>query len=465
MNLSFKKRIATNFMLATAIITTLVFGTVYFIVQESVFANLDTDLSYEAHEHSAGIDLDRQPIQFSDENARVEGEHQEVEVNPIFMQIVSADGKIQVKTPNLNSNQLIFNKRLNEEAYFNGTLENRNIRQIQLPLLKNGAIKAYIIAAMSLDESVVVLQNLRNTLFVLFPIVLVVLYLVTSYLAGRSIQPVVSIIETTNRISKKNLADRVALPPNKDELYRLSSSINDLLDRIESAMQREKQFTSDASHELRTPLSVLRGTLEVLNRKPRTEEEYKEKIQSSLLEIDRMANIIDQLLEVARIEADPELNAKSAINVLDVITQIIARRSVDILEKDITIEIEDKNWDDLIKVNGFYANLILENIISNALKYSHRNAKIEIKLVAHPDKAFVQIKDYGIGIKKEDLSLLFQPFFRSEAMNHNEIKGNGLGLSIVQKAANAISAKIHIESEFNEGTEVTILFKEILREI
>ena len=463
MKLSFKKRIATNFMLATAIITIMVFGTVYFIVQKSVFTNLDSDLSYEAQEHSTGIDLEKKPIQFSDENANAEGEHQEVEVNPIFMQIVDKEGVIQVKTPNLNSNQLIFNKKINQEKHFNATLQNRNVRQVQLPLLKNGEVKAYFIAAMSLDESVVVLENLRNTLFILFPIVLLVLYFVTSYLAGRSIRPVVSIIETTNRISKKNLTERVNLPQNKDELYNLSSSINDLLDRIESAMQREKQFTSDASHELRTPLAILRGTLEVLTRKSRTEEEYREKIRSSLLEIDRMANIIDQLLEVARIDADPELNSKSAIKVLDVIRQIITRRSVDLLAKNITVEVDDKNWDDSILVNGFYANLILENIFSNALKYSHPNNVIEIKLVAHPDKAFVQIKDYGIGIKKEDLTFLFQPFFRSEAMNHNEIKGNGLGLSIVQKAANAISSKIHIESEFGSWTEVTILFKEILR--
>ena len=110
------------------------------------------------------------------------------------------------------------------------------------------------------------------------------------------------IIETTNRITKDNLNERVKLPVNKDELYQLSNGINRLLQRIEDTIVRERQFTSDASHELRTPLASLRGTLEVLIRKPRTQSEYEEKVTYALYEIDRMNNIIEQLLILARMD-------------------------------------------------------------------------------------------------------------------------------------------------------------------
>ena len=87
------------------------------------------------------------------------------------------------------------------------------------------------------------------------------MFFIARFIAGRSIKPVTLITETSSRITKDNLKDRIILPQNKDELFVLSKTINDLLDRIENAVEREKQFTSDASHELRTPLTVLKGTL------------------------------------------------------------------------------------------------------------------------------------------------------------------------------------------------------------
>lgn len=94
----------------------------------------------------------------------------------------------------------------------------------------------------------------------------------------------------------------MALPIKKDELYELSAAINELLDRLENTIERERQFTSDASHELRTPLSTLRGTLEVLVRKPRNQQEYEDKINFSISVIDFMTLTLEQLLLLARME-------------------------------------------------------------------------------------------------------------------------------------------------------------------
>src|SRR5690606_22671498 len=98
----------------------------------------------------------------------------------------------------------------------------------------------------------------------------------------RSIQPVRTITRAANRITRRNLNERISLPGNHDELYDLTSSINELVSRMEKAIEREEQFTADASHQLRTPLAVLKGTLEVLIRKPREEKEYQEKIRYSI---------------------------------------------------------------------------------------------------------------------------------------------------------------------------------------
>ncbi|MDX1351350.1 MAG: histidine kinase dimerization/phospho-acceptor domain-containing protein, partial [Putridiphycobacter sp.] len=363
---SFKKRIATHFMIATALIVAIVFAVVYVIVQQTVYNNIDNDLSFEALKHIDEVEIYENGIRFINKGEWEENEHREVQVNPVFIQLMNQEGILMDKSPNLKENQLPFQIQKEISSHFNTKLNNRSIRQIQIPVKKNSHVNGYIVAAMALDSSLMVLKNLRFTLFILFPIVLFGLFFISSYLAGRSIIPAVGIINTANRITKNNLNERITLPKNKDELYDLSTAINALLDRLENALEREKQFTSDASHELRTPLSVLRGTLEVLIRKKRTVAEYEEKIAYSLTEIDRMANIIDQLLAMARFDANPALTPQSIIPIKALLQQIVVHKQPLVFEKNLGVAMFINNCSDRLMVNSFYANLILDNLISNA---------------------------------------------------------------------------------------------------
>jgi len=232
------------------------------------------------------------------------------------------------------------------------------------------------------------------------------------------------------------------------------------LQRIENAIEKERQFTSDASHELRTPLASLRGTLEVLIRKPREQYVYEEKIRHSLSEIDRMTTIIEQLLLLARL--DSKLNTSAFVSnkaislpVSILIDEILSRHKQEISANKIAL---DLSLEAEAMVPKYYANLILDNIINNAIKYSNKNSKLHIIVKIEPKGIVVIIKDEGLGIKKEDLEKLFHPFFRSDALNHKEIFGNGLGLSIAKKAADAMNAKLVVESELGVGTTATVTF-------
>lgn len=458
MSLSFKKRIATRFMLATALIIAVVFGVVYFIVQQTVYQNIDEDLNFEANKHISEIKMEASNIHFKDKDEWEEREHREVQVNPVFLQLMDSDGKLMDKSPNLKEKQLAFNNQAKLGDNFNSKLSNRTIRQVQIPIGENEEIKGYIVAAMSLDGALMVLANLRNTLFILFPIVLIGLYFISAFLAGRSIAPVVSIIETTNQITRNNLNDRVELPPNKDELHDLSSSINALLERIENAIKREQQFTSDASHEMRTPLAVLRGTLEVLIRKERSIEEYHEKIGESLKEIDRMALILNQLLEIARFDTNSTSIGTEKIALVSLVDQVINQQKSAIIHQQLSLEFNANNVDEKTLVNSFRSNLIIDNLLSNAIKYSSPKSSISINLRDEGDYTVCSIQDHGIGIDKADLANVFTPFFRSNALDHKTITGIGLGLSIAHKAASSLGAKIEISSELGKGTTVTVRF-------
>jgi signal transduction histidine kinase len=462
MSLNFKKRVAFHFIVATAVVVAVVFGIVYFIVQQTVYQNIDNDLFFEANKHTEEIYLTKNGIRFINKDEWEESEHQEVQVNPVFIQLTNNSGVVMDKSPNLKKDQLPFKDQSKYGGHFNTELNNRLVRQVQIPVEKNGKINGYIVAAMSLDGSLMVLENLSNTLLFLYPVVLIGLFFISSFLAGRSISPVVLITSTANRITKNNLNERIELPQKEDELHDLSSAINSLLERIEKALEREKQFTSDASHELRTPLSVIKGTLEVLIRKERSPEEYREKINYCLTELDRMANMIEQLLILARFDSNSKLITSSNSSAIDVINQIIIQRTPAILEKNIDLSIKTEGEEELL-LNAFYANLILDNIISNAIKYSHSKGKIEILITGNLDNVRCRIKDHGIGIKESDLKNIYTPFFRSDALNHKEIKGVGIGLSIVQKAAAICNAELKIQSDFGKGTEVEIKFNKILR--
>jgi len=427
------------------------------VVQGTVYQNLDSDLSFEAEKHTGEIKIVRDSIKIKNKIEWEEKEHREVQVNPVFIQIIDKDGKFMDKSPNLKENELVYHKQISYGGHFNEILNNKSIRQVQIPIEDNGDLKGYILAAMSLEASQMVLLNLRNVLFFSFLVLLASLYFISKYIAGRSIKPVKLVTETTKRITKNNLNERVVLPQNKDELYDLSLGINALLQRIENAIERERQFTSDASHELRTPLSTLRGTLEILIRKPREQAEYENKIKFSLSEIDRMTATLEQLLLLARLDVKSKTNNKLLVSLSTLVDETLTHYDKEIKEKKLSINFSNTISNETL-VPQYYTFLILDNVIGNAVKYSKDTTTVQITITQRDSNIICKIQDGGIGIRKEDLDKLFNHFFRSDALNHRYIKGNGLGLSIAKKASDAINATINVESEFGEGTTFTITF-------
>lgn len=457
MNLSFKNRIAIHYMIATAIIMALAFISVYFVVKGVVYQNLDKDLSFEAEKHTKEIIVVDDSIKIKNKKEWEEREHKEAQVNPVFIQVLGKNGGFMDKSPNLKENQLKYNTEASFGGSFNEILNEKPIRQIQLPIEQGGKIKGFIVAAMSLEASQMVLVNLKNILLIVYSLLLASLYFVSKYIAGRSIVPIKNVTDTTNRITKNNLNERVALPQYKDELYDLSTGINNLLQRIENALEREKQFTSDASHELRTPLATLKGTLEVLIRKPRDRAEYEDKIKFSLVEINRMTETLEQLLLLARLETNTSIQNDAVTPLATIIDDILSRHKNQISMKKLSIKFNNTISNESLAPQ-YFSHLILENIIGNAIKYAKENSTVKIALAHSGSKIRCKVHDEGIGIEKGNLDNLFNNFFRSDALKHKNISGNGLGLSIAKKAADAIGANIKVDSTLDVGTTFTILF-------
>lgn len=455
MNSSYKERIARRLTLVTALIFFLVFLLIYLVANYTVVRNIDRELQLEIDKHKGEIFVVNGKIRFLHMDEWEEMEHAQLQLNPIFIEIVDLEGNSMDRSPNLGENHLIFSseKSLAGEAWTQ-KIGSREVRQRQIPLLTAGKQEGYLLLAKSFADARELLDNLRNVLLLIYPLILVSLYLSMRYLAGKSIEPLEKISQKTNQITQENLNERIPETGANDEIGQLSRSINNLLGRLEQALQREKQFTSDASHELRTPLAVLRGTLEVLIRKPRTAEEYEQKVKTALGSIDRMSAMLDQLLALARVENGKNL-VKEELELITFLEELADKIST---EQSHQIKFQSLvSVPIYVRTNEKSLEMILQNLLENACKYTANTGDVLLR-VGKDSKAFIEVVDTGTGIASEHLEQIFDPFFRVQEALDRGVPGTGLGLAIVKKLAQESSIQLAVSSEKGKGSTFRLEF-------
>ncbi len=455
MNTSYKERIARRLTWVTALIFSLVFLMIYLVANYTVVRAIDRELQLEIDKHKKEIFLVDGKIRFLHMDEWEEMEHAQIQLNPIFIEIVDMEGNSMDRSPNLNENYLSFSleKSENKEAWTQ-KIGSREVRQRQIPLFNAGKQEGYLLLAKSFADTRELLDNLRNVLLLIYPLILISLYLTMRYLAGKSIEPLEKISQKTNQITQENLNERIPETGANDEIGQLSCSINNLLGRLEQALKREKQFTSDTSHELRTPLAVLRGTLEVLIRKPRTAEEYEQKVKTALGSIDRMSTMIDQLLALARVENGKNL-VKEELELIAFLEELADQFS---LEKQQKVVFQSLlSLPIYVRTNEKSLEMILGNLLENAVKYSQEGNEVFLR-VGREKEAFIEVVDLGCGIAPEQLDQIFDPFFRAQEALDRGIPGIGLGLAIVKKLAQESGIQLSVRSEKGKGSTFRLDF-------
>lgn len=457
MTLSFKNRLALLYLAATGALVGLLLASIFLLVQHRVFADIDGLLMYEAIKHTTEVGPTGADggIAFLNKAEMTEREHREADANPVFIQVVSLNGTVTDRSPNLKEGYLALVTAQEISKPHNATLGGQRIRQVQVPVTFGGREAGYIITAVSSENAERLVAALRMYLLIVLPLVLAVLFVLTRFLAGRGIQPVTDIIAKANNITSHNINERIPLPAQQDELHDLANAINSLLSRVHEGIAREKQFTADAAHELRTPLAVLKGTFEVLLRRPREAEEYAAKIQEGIGEIDRLTTITEQLLAIARMEHSSHgKTAPASSDLVAVARDIVGRFEPSAAQKEIRLHFH--HCDTLpLNANAEMLEMVIENLLSNAIKYAGHGATVTVAVGREDGSPFLRVQDTGIGIAPADFDKIFDPFYRVKA---NSAKGAGLGLSIVKKACQTLGANLFIVSELGEGTTITVSF-------
>jgi len=460
MNFTLRNRIAVFNSLATAVLILILFTAIYLVVDKSVYKKMDDQLREESYEFLSDYKIVDGKFIFKHPLSWAAGGHGKVEVSPIFVQVMDPSGHIIQKTPNLLNDSLRYTNELNAEIFFSAVLNGKPIRQFQTPILNKGRdLLGTILLAVPLKEATMVLQNLFIVLLVSYPIFLIALFAISRSIAGKTIAPINEVIAISEKITKENLSERIPFPKHRDEIFLLSQNINELLSRLEEALLREKQFTADASHELRTPLSIIQGTLEVLIRKPRMQEQYISKISDVMKETKRMSELVDQLLFLARHENTSVKVFVQPVDVYALFEEMKTRYTEVIKSKNLTLQTFLKE-NIVVKAEPAMLAIILDNLISNAIKYSNTGGTITLSVQQINKNVTIHVTDTGLGIKADQLKNIFNRFFRTEESRNSFSSGIGLGLSIVKKLTELQNIIISVVSKPNEGTTFTLLFPE-----
>lgn len=260
-------------------------------------------------------------------------------------------------------------------------------------------------------------------------------------------------------ISFDNLSARLEVPQTEDELERLAETWNAMLARIEASVDRMTRFTADASHELRTPLALIRTTAEVALRRMRTPEAYRESLEHVRGEAERMTQLIEDLLFLARADAKATTGMPEVVDLPTQLDLAVAEASPLATAKGVTIHTTRAApvapiWgdDDAIRRMIFA-------LLDNAVKYTPVGGTITACVRLEDERARVLIRDTGVGISPQALPHVFERFFRADPSRRRDGSSYGLGLAIAQTIAQQHHTAIEVQSEpentvFSVGFEV-----------
>ncbi|AXC11604.1 sensor histidine kinase [Acidisarcina polymorpha] len=297
-----------------------------------------------------------------------------------------------------------------------------------------------------------ILETFRKWSWAGLPLIVCLAGLGGYWLTGRAMKPVHDLVHSTRDISEHSLSRRIPVPAAQDELRQLAETINAMLARLESAFTRVTRFTADASHELRTPITVIRTTAEVILERERSSAELREMVGLILRESESTSTLIEQLLTLARTDADTEqlnleeLELRSLLAELDASSRVLAEsRSLQW-----TMEVPDQP----VVIHADQANLrrMLLILIENACRYTEPNGSVRLSLRVQKPEALIEVTDTGIGIPPEELTHIFDRFYRASNARFFDPEGTGLGLPIARWIATSHGGTLTAQSTLGRGT-------------
>ena len=315
----------------------------------------------------------------------------------------------------------------------------------------------FLMAAAPEAGNLLVLNRFLAGLLASAPILLLISSAGGYWVGRKALKPVDKITSTVQSISIRDLSGRLPVAGTGDELQRLAQTCNAMLARLESSVNRIKQFTSDASHELRAPLSFTRTVAEVALRNPRIVPESRRAFEEIVDEGAKAAVLLADMLTLARADSDYPDALWELVDLAAVIENVCEKARPLADERGLALSVY-LGTERSVNVTGDFPTLrrLLWILLDNAMKYTPAPGCIQVTLNASATEATVLVSDSGIGIAQSDLPHIFDRFYRAD-LSRSRVEGSGLGLAIAKAIAEMHGGNLLVVSAENSGTTFRIV--------
>jgi signal transduction histidine kinase len=373
-----------------------------------------------------------------------------------FAQVIGPGGHVTDATPGLSRSPLLDARRLalalRGPAFFPSTIGDEHVRLLAIPVAAQGQ-RLVVVVGTSLEPRFEALSDMRSQLLIGGPIALLLASLAGYLLAAAALRPVERMGERAATISAASPGRRLPVPRTDDEIARLGIRLNDMLARLEAGLDRERTLVANASHELRTPLALLKTEIELALDGPASAPKLVAALRSAAEETDRLSQLADDLLLLARVDSGELPLRRSHIAVdelLDSIATRFGRRARDAGRR---IEVTAPAGLTML-ADRRRLEQALTNLVENALRYGAGTIRLEAEAVADSGTLALRVTDESPGFPAEFLDRAFERFSRADGSR----AGSGLGLAIVAAIAHAHGGTVTASNRPMGGAQVAVSF-------
>ncbi len=428
----------------------------YFTLARALDQQTDDTLALAAQQLADGVNTEVQPLAF------VIGGGGPNDVNTVrargdLVRLIDAEGRALDSSD--SSSALLLAATTLKQARRGSThfetvvVHGESYRLHTIPLTENEQFLGVLQIAKPLAEIERTLRQLLLALAVIVPLTLVVATFSGIWFARRALAPMDQITRAAQRIRAQDLNERLNLELPDDEVGRLARTFDEMLARLHEQFEREREFTANASHELRTPLTIMRGEIDVTRARPRAAHEYERALDDLGVEVDRLTQLTQDLLTLARADAGAlpiRFETIPARQILDAVVNELQP-----LADAKKIVIETRTEDSLrVRCDPERLHQVLINVGENALKFSRAGDRVILSAARNGSHVAFLVQDSGVGIAPDHLAHIFDRFYR---VDHAGAHGTGLGLAIANALTRAQGGTIEVTSQVGEGTRVMVM--------
>lgn len=382
-----------------------------------------------------------------------------------YITILSLDGKILAESENtpLEIREKLFNKFTElpriKSTWSTLDYKGTDLRALQMTILARDKPHYHLRIATPVVSVTEFLQGRLWAIMAGIFVAMTLFSLVGLLLANQILRPVRRIAEAAQSLTHEDLSRRVEVADVDTEMLSLVNAFNTMTERLEASFKHMAGMTAEMAHELKTPLAVIRGEGQMALRRQRSSEEYRTVIESSIMETERMLQVIDDLLIAANIAYDKEIFQLEPIVLSEFLEDIHHKSEILSDPKNIRMELQLTGRDCVINGDKIHLRRLFFNLIDNAIKISPFGSIVPISVAYESEGVLVSIADEGEGIAPEDLPHIFERNFMKRQHNVNngqDTQGNGLGLHLCRVIAEAHNGRISVKSEVGRGAIFTL---------